>query len=351
MADVTIVVPMHNTEAYISEAISSLVSNEFGAHLIVVDDGSTDNSVEEARGAIKGLGISADVIVLEENEGPSSARNLGVSLCRTPYVTFLDSDDLMSIGTTQWAISKLNEDAGLDIVVMAGQSFKDSTWHVQNFNDWPLRVMELPQKELVTDGNKSPWLPILEPSAATKVFRVEFLREKEISFPLGLRFEDFGHHWLSMALARRVLLSTRTQVFARQGRKGQMTATRSMTRFDVLQVWDEAQRRLVGSDLSQNFGAHSLWSALRASSWCSEHLPPGAHTEYWSRAVEIWVRSPFKWREAVIKFPLTQRERMYYNALQRKNVFLLTSLSLRSLNWRNLPEINRLRKAVRGVIE
>ncbi|MCJ7743686.1 MAG: glycosyltransferase family 2 protein [Dehalococcoidales bacterium] len=74
-----------------TEAIQSVLAQTYADYeVIVVDDGSTDNT----RDAV--TGVSDRVIyVHQENHGPSSARNHGIRLARGKYIAFLDSDDLV----------------------------------------------------------------------------------------------------------------------------------------------------------------------------------------------------------------------------------------------------------------
>jgi glycosyltransferase involved in cell wall biosynthesis len=86
---VSIVIPCYNAEAYISDAINSALAQTYpNTEVIVVDDGSTDESLK----VIKSYGHR---IRWEtgENRGACTARNRGVELSRGKFIQFLDSDD------------------------------------------------------------------------------------------------------------------------------------------------------------------------------------------------------------------------------------------------------------------
>ena len=99
---VSVVIPYHNAQAYLGEALSS-VRNQTAApaEIIVVDDGSD----AAARGALAELGGDIKVITLPRNEGPGVARNAGVDAAGQPYVAYLDADD-------HWVPEKLEEQYG-----------------------------------------------------------------------------------------------------------------------------------------------------------------------------------------------------------------------------------------------
>ncbi len=86
----TVVIPLYNKERHIERAIKSVLNQNFqDFELIIIDDGSTDKSVEEAM-KIKDYRIK---IVKKENGGVSSARNKGVEESQYNYIGFLDADD------------------------------------------------------------------------------------------------------------------------------------------------------------------------------------------------------------------------------------------------------------------
>lgn len=97
----SVVVPCYNSAAYISQTLDGVRRQTWPAHeIIVVDDLSSDDSVEIARGA------GARVLSTGKNSGPSRARNLGVQAASSPFVAFVDADDY-------WEPTHLQELAGL----------------------------------------------------------------------------------------------------------------------------------------------------------------------------------------------------------------------------------------------
>lgn len=91
---VSIVVPLFNAEKYIDKCINSVLNQTYkNLELIIVDDGSTDNSA-----AIIEQIIQVDKRVIyysQENAGPSSARNKGIDLAKGEFLFFLDADDYL----------------------------------------------------------------------------------------------------------------------------------------------------------------------------------------------------------------------------------------------------------------
>lgn len=89
---ISIIVPVYNVEKYISKCLNSIKNLDIDYEVIIVNDGSTDNSLEIVNefaskydGEIK--------IITKENVGLSSARNIGILNATGSYLFFLDSDD------------------------------------------------------------------------------------------------------------------------------------------------------------------------------------------------------------------------------------------------------------------
>lgn len=92
MPKVSVIVPVYNTEKYLARCIDSILAQTFtDFELILVDDGSTDNS-----GKICDEYAQKDsriVVIHKENGGVSSARNKGIDVAQGDWISFVDSDD------------------------------------------------------------------------------------------------------------------------------------------------------------------------------------------------------------------------------------------------------------------
>lgn len=93
---VSVIIPMFNSAKFIPQTLESLcyqTINDF--EVVVVDDGSTDNSVEVVESFSERFGGRLHVIKLPKNTGtPGLPRNVDIQFARGKYIAFLDSDDL-----------------------------------------------------------------------------------------------------------------------------------------------------------------------------------------------------------------------------------------------------------------
>jgi glycosyltransferase involved in cell wall biosynthesis len=91
---ISVIVPLHDGERFLGEALDSVAAQDYAAfEIIVIDDGSTDAG--PCLAAARGL-----TVVRQEQRGVAAARNSGVRIARGEILTFLDQDDL-------WLPSKL----------------------------------------------------------------------------------------------------------------------------------------------------------------------------------------------------------------------------------------------------
>lgn len=91
MNNFSVIIPLFNKESYIEKAINSVLNQRFNNYeIIVVDDGSTDNSLE----LVKMIKNSKLKVFHQTNQGVSQARNNGVSYSKNELVAFLDADDI-----------------------------------------------------------------------------------------------------------------------------------------------------------------------------------------------------------------------------------------------------------------
>ncbi len=94
---VSIVIPAYNASEFIGETLTSVVALDYPPallELIVVDDGSTDDTVDEVRRFLRSSPFQWQVVE-QSNAGPARARNIGWRSAQREWIQFLDADDLL----------------------------------------------------------------------------------------------------------------------------------------------------------------------------------------------------------------------------------------------------------------
>lgn len=111
---VGVVVPAHDAAAYLAETLDSIITQTHPpAEVVVVDDGSTDDTADIAR--------SYPVRVLrQEQAGPGAARNAGVAATSAPLVAFCDADDVWLPDKLERQVAALEDPSGSDVDAVVG---------------------------------------------------------------------------------------------------------------------------------------------------------------------------------------------------------------------------------------
>lgn len=179
--DLSIVLPIRN--GVDSRALVGLVSElrrpgrseQLTIELIVVDDSSTDATVEFAKSAIAGL-ENARVIELEANGGPGRARNVGLEVAQGEFIAFVDADDVVAVEVISEGVRRARRTAA--DVVSLGYREIDKDGEITEFAPEPVSTLG----------------PLLTQRAAVWrfVLRVEFLRRHGVQFPELYYAEDVG---------------------------------------------------------------------------------------------------------------------------------------------------------------
>ena len=160
---VSIIMPNFNNEKYLGQAIDSVLNQTLtNFELIVIDDGSTDGSLD----ILKSYGESIRYFSTE-NRGAAAARNLGILKSKGSLIAFLDSDDLWSSGKLSKQVTKLMEEE-LDLVYCHVQEIDDKN------NPGIVRFAKF-KGNCLEDFIKNPGVAVIVAGMSTSIIRRELL--------------------------------------------------------------------------------------------------------------------------------------------------------------------------------
>lgn len=184
--ELAVVVPCYNVAQYLDDCLGSLAAQRgFAAtQVVLVDDGATDDTPrildEFARH------YANVTVVHQRNGGLGNARNNGLARVTAPYVTFLDSDDILGPDALHLMLAAARRDHS-DVVVGDLVNFPDRPYG-------PWKQYFGSGDRLVRDFTDIPDM-IFSGSACNKLFRTELLRRLGLRFGEGVHFEDA---WLTL---------------------------------------------------------------------------------------------------------------------------------------------------------
>lgn len=192
---VSVIVPVFNTEKYLSECIESLVDQKFVDYeIILINDGSTDRSQEIIDLYMKKYPEIVHCLQ-QENQGQLAARNNGVKMAKGKYITFVDSDDYVKNDYLSYLYAGISEN-NADIIISG---------HTRVNNE--RKVLE--EKEIDNtasyiniDGRNLLFLPV----AAGKMYNVRIIEKGKIDIPKSERMDDLAYSLAYNMLADKVVI-------------------------------------------------------------------------------------------------------------------------------------------------
>lgn len=178
---VSIIVPIYNVETYLENALASIQQQSYrNLKVIMVNDGSTDHSIEIAQ---RFLQDSRFMLVSQKNQGLSAARNTGLKYVDGEYVYFFDSDDQIAPNLIETALAVFNK-SSIDLV-----SFESELVSCQKD---PLPLFKLTNIDVIE--KKELLMRLLSKkvmmTAWSYIARTRILLDNNILFPVGKKFED-----------------------------------------------------------------------------------------------------------------------------------------------------------------
>ena len=328
----TIIVPAYNVEAYIEECLNSLVNQTVRNHkIIIVNDGSTDKTEEKC---LKYKEEYEELItyVYQDNKGLGGARNTGMQYVDTPYLTFLDSDDWLSIKFVE-KFSKLMEwtDEKPEMVFTLPWVFDSVINRILSWKDKEIydSIFEVKENKsyVKTNVRKNPELYKLEVSSCRKIYKTEFLEDNKFFFPEKLKWEDVPGHFYLLNKANTCMALPEVGFFYRTNQGGQITSGGGKTRLDMVPIFEQLLKVQEENNFIEIERAYVLRLILDFSLWSVE----ATNVEY---IVELLNKLHIFWKK------IDKNDLQFYldNLSQNKEVEKGFVASLMSENYLKLKE-------------
>ncbi len=124
--EISVVIPVYNAEKYINQCLDSVVNQSLGIEnieVIIVNDATQDNSMSIVEDYSKKF-PSIKIINNKNNVGPGQSRNIGISNVTSDFITFIDSDDFVSLNAFEDSLNKIKE-SNSDLLIYNGETLVD----------------------------------------------------------------------------------------------------------------------------------------------------------------------------------------------------------------------------------
>ena len=272
----TIIVPAYNVEKTIDTCLMSLVNQSNKCFkVIIVNDGSSDGTEDICRNYCDKY---QDVFeyYYQENKGLGGARNTGMEHATTAYLTFLDSDDWLNTKYVEEFYKLINSGKEPDIIFTLPWVYNSVTKWVTPWYDKELfeRVFEVKDGKscALTNSKMRPELYDLEVSACRKIFRRQFLLQKDFRFPEGVKWEDIPGHFYLIHEADVCMAMPQASFFYRteQSSRTTITSSKGKERLDIIPIFRMLNEIQEKCEFDKNEKNYCLRVMTRFAKWFLE---------------------------------------------------------------------------------
>lgn len=196
---ISVIVPTYNDEAYIGKCIESIIGQTYrDFELIVVNDGSTDNTLKIAE-SYQGR-LPRYKVLSQENQGSGTARNHGLEQATGEYIVFVDADDWLEPAALEILINK-EEQTSCDYIIAGGIVNEEGkitrpsnkAFYCDDPNGIPKQLLEL----YLRGNTYAPW---------AKLFKRSIIEANNIRFPNLRRSQDIVFNDIYMRYIHSVML-------------------------------------------------------------------------------------------------------------------------------------------------
>ena len=223
MYKISVILPIHNVEKYLEECVNSITNQTIGFNnieLIMVDDGSTDNSYNIMK---KYDELYENVKIFHYDEKSGSAgkpRNKGIELSNGKYLMFSDPDDFFSLTAFEEMYNAIEEEKADFIIANWINADEDGTpWKQAKFDEERFKKFKLS----IDDYNDSFY--VMNSSMCNKIFNRKFIIKNGIRCLEGIPGEDTYFSMSAFLNAENVYYIPTIMYFYRQRKQGDLSVS------------------------------------------------------------------------------------------------------------------------------
>ncbi len=260
---ISVVVAFFNNEDDLADCLESIAAQTYpDLEVIMVDDGSTDNSAGIAR-AKAAADTRFTLISPPEHGGPGGARNRGIERARGEFLAFVDGDDMVPANTYELFVHALDS-SGSDFV--SGAVVRIGP---HGINPSGLHSLAIKGRQVRTQVTKTPRL-LYDVTVWNKLFRRRFWDGNQLSFPEHVVWEDIRLTTRAHVLATAVDVIPDIVYYWRERAQGGLSITQSRASIanlrDRMTALDEIDEFIARNSTGKLLRAHQR-KALKNDLW------------------------------------------------------------------------------------
>ena len=213
MVKISVILTAFNEEKYIKKAIESILNQTLtDLELIVVNDGSTDNTLD----IINSFDDDRLKLINHENMGPGASRNKALALAEGEYVMYLDGDDWYREDAMEIAYMEAKA-KDTDFTFYQMINYDNKTGEIYE-NDWfNLNIFDESFENTVFNMNDFKGSIFdLSVGVCQKIYNISFLKRIDAKFPEGILFEDMPFFYYVLLKAEKISIVKKQLYYRRK---------------------------------------------------------------------------------------------------------------------------------------
>lgn len=281
--DVSVVIPVFNSEAYLNECLSTIMNQTLDLdkyEVIVVNDASDDNSlsiIDSYVSKYKNLKL-----INIDKSGAAAARNVGLKESRGKYVIFLDSDDFFELDMLSELLTVAEENDAQIILFDADKyNTKDNQYQKTNLLNFRIEnnvySAESISEKLYQITSPVPW---------TKFYRRSFLLSNKILYQNLENSNDLYFSWVSLALAKRIVIKNKIYTHYRINVNGSVQNTKVNNPVCFLQACEAVYEYISPMPIYEKIRESFLINMIDQIGWNVNGMPPEGRNKIFSYLID-----------------------------------------------------------------
>ncbi|WP_407422105.1 glycosyltransferase family 2 protein [Methanobrevibacter sp.] len=223
---VSVIVPVFNSSQYIGATLDSIINQDFDDfEIIVIDDGSSDNSLDIVNEKLNSTNLP-NTIIHQENQGVSAARNKGIEVSNGDYLVFVDADDYITPNHLSELYNCETDFSLIQVVKKEG----DTTSKPHVYSQDVISTKEFIEMELKME------IPF---NFVQLIYKADIIKDNSIKFSSDYVYgEDTYFALIALSYGDKIAISNEATYYYMQHSQSAIR-TSQFRRFDIVNIFEE----------------------------------------------------------------------------------------------------------------
>ncbi|MCM1386968.1 MAG: glycosyltransferase family 2 protein [Bacillus sp. (in: Bacteria)] len=320
----TFIIPAYNAEKTLVRTLESILWQTDDRYcIIIVDDGSMDRTAEIGHSYAGQYPEKIRYIYQKNKKQCGGARNTGLRMTETAYVSFLDSDDWLMPDYVEQILGEIEKALQPPEMIMTLPVIYHEQSHiVRDWYDKKLFEQVFSRSGVIVEPQREKRLYQFEVNACRKVLSMEFVRRTKFAFREEIKWEDVYPHFYLLSECHSCM-GVYVGFYYRIGESTQTTAATGRERLDILPVFEDLLHFMKRQDRDE-LVFPIMRIILRFSFWCIRMADVDTRKTLVYKIQRFFRRIPKKY------IRILARESIKQYALKDALQYMLLSMALRS---------------------